>query len=70
MLFDNIFQADRKIKEVSLNQEKHISLSQIDNAQFYIKPLFLDICTDNNSKFILFSARSNREKCFSKIYCT
>ena len=56
MLFDNIFQADRKIKEVSLNQEKHISLSQIDNAQFYIKPLFLDICTDNNSKFILFSA--------------
>ena len=41
---------------MSLNQEKHISLSQIDNAQFYIKPPFLDICTDNNSKFILFSA--------------
>lgn len=56
MLFDNIFQADRKIKNLTLNQDRHISLSEITEEQFYIKPLFIDICQEKNSKFILFSA--------------
>ena len=56
MIFDAVFNFSQDLKPVALGESRHMSISRIDECEFYVKPLLNEVKSVREHKILLCSA--------------